>query len=63
MPNTRLHRVGNSFLGQCVRFYNKIPLDIQEFSITKFKNYMKQKLQNKGYYTINDYLNDNNPWE
>ena len=63
MPNTRLHRFVNCFMGQCVPFYNKLPLDIQEFSITRSKNYIKQKLYKKGYYTINEYLSDNNPWE
>ena len=31
---TRLHRIRNSFMGQCVRFYNRIPENVREFSIT-----------------------------
>ena len=33
---TRLLRIRN-FLGQCVRFYNRIPENVREFSISRFK--------------------------
>ena len=55
---TRLHRIRNSFMGQCVRFYKKIPENIREFSISRFKKNVKHL-----YYQINDFVNDNTPWE
>lgn len=35
VPTTRLHKINYSFLGNCVRFYNKIPIDIQNLSLNK----------------------------
>ncbi|CAK1581342.1 unnamed protein product [Parnassius mnemosyne] len=63
IPVSRLHRVSNSFLGQCIRYYNKVPESVQVLSITKFKCFIKLKLYKKGYYSINEYMVDNNPWE
>ena len=60
---TQLHRVRNSFMGQCVRFYNRIPENVRECSISQFKRVVKRRLYVKGYYQINDYINDNTPWE
>ena len=62
-PVTRLHRIRNSFMGQCVRFYNRIPENVREFSISRFKKNVKRRLCVKGYYQINDFVNDNTPWE
>lgn len=59
---TRLHKVNNSYKGLCIRFYNKIPVDIQNLPLQKFKSIIKQKLYKKGYYRICDYLEDKNPW-
>ena len=58
-----LHRVRNSFMGQCVRFYNRIPENVRECSISQFKTVVKRRLCVKDYYQINDYINDNTPWE
>ncbi|CAK1580619.1 unnamed protein product [Parnassius mnemosyne] len=63
MPVTRLHGISNSFMGQCIRFYNKIPEHVQSLSINKFKSFIKEKLYKKGYYNIKEYMNENNPWE
>ncbi|CAK1577859.1 unnamed protein product [Parnassius mnemosyne] len=63
IPVSRLHRVSNSFLGQCIRYYNKVPESVQVLCITKFKCFIKLKLYKKGYYSINEYMVDNNPWE
>ena len=60
---TRLHRVSNSFMGQCIRFYNKLPKAVRDLPIRKFKNHIKSKLLKKGYYKISDYLNDKEAWE
>lgn len=60
--STRLHRISNSFMGQCIRFYNKLPNNIRELPINKFKTFIKTKLYAKGYYKISDYLSDCNAW-
>ena len=59
----------NSFMGQCVCFYNRIP--VREFSILRFKKLVNRRLCVKGFtkdrirmdYQINDFVNDNTPWE
>lgn len=61
-PTTRLHKTSNSFQGNCIRFFNKIPSEIQILSINKFKSYTKVKLLAKAYYNINEYLNDHSAW-
>ncbi|CAK1600201.1 unnamed protein product [Parnassius mnemosyne] len=63
VPVTRLHRVSNSFLGRCIRFYNKIPENIQSLACSKFKNFIKLSLYKKGYYNIKEFMDDNNPWK
>ncbi|CAK1578767.1 unnamed protein product [Parnassius mnemosyne] len=63
MPLTRLHRISNSFMGQCIHFYNRIPEHVQSLSINKFKSFIKEKLYKKGYYNIKEYMSENNPWE
>lgn len=62
LVHTRLSKIGKSFKGQCVRFYNGIPLDIQKLSVKKFKILVKQKLIKKAYYTIKEYVDDKNAW-
>lgn len=59
---SRLRKVKKSFMGQCIRFFNKVPIAIQEFPLYKFKKIIRQRLILKAYYTISDYLEDNNPW-
>ena len=53
----------NSFMGQCVRFYNKILENLRECSKSQFKRVVKRCLCVNGYYQINDYINDNTPWK
>lgn len=60
---SRLHRITHSFEGNCIRFYNKVPIDIQNLPLDKFKATIKQKLYKKGYYRICDYLEEDAPWE
>ena len=62
-PVTRLHRIRNSFMGQCVCFYNRIPENVREFSISRLKKIVKRRLCFKGHYQINDFVNDNTPWK
>jgi hypothetical protein len=63
VPFTRLHKIKKSFMGNCVRFYNKLPNIITELSVSKFKNYVKRKLISKAYYSTQDYMNDETPWD
>ena len=63
VPTTRLQKIGKSFMGKCVRFYNKLPSKVTELSINKFKNFVKRKLISKAYYSTQDYMNDKIPWE
>lgn len=60
---SRLHKITNSFKGNCIRFYNKVPTDIINLPLEKFKVVVKQKLCKKGYYKMSDYLEDRHPWE
>ena len=48
-PVTRLHRVRNSFMEQCIRFYNRIPENVRECSISQFKRVVKRRLCIEGY--------------
>ena len=57
----RLQKVYGSFLGQCIRFYNKIPQIILDI-FSKFKEPVKTVLMKKGYYTIDDYMKDKKVW-
>ena len=61
-PKFRLSKVRNSFMGNCIRFYNKIPDDILNMSDCQFKTKIKKKLCSKAYYKIDDYLEDNDIW-
>lgn len=63
VPPFRLSKVKNSFRGQCIRLYNKIPERVQNLSIKKFKKVVKERLCGKGYYKIADYMSDTTPWE
>ena len=37
--------------------------NVIEFSISRFKKIVKRRLCVKGYHQINDFVNDNTPWE
>ena len=63
MPATRLQKISGSFKCQCIRFYNKIPSDIQKLSINKFKAFIKHKLSKKGFYKVSDYMDDKKAWD
>ena len=60
---SRLHKTSNYFMGQCIRFYNKLPSNIRDLSINKFKTTIKAKLCSRAYYKVSDYINDKNAWE
>ena len=42
-----------------MKFFNKIPNDWKEFELLKFSKLLKTHLINRAYYTIQDFLNDN----
>lgn len=62
VPKFRLSKVSTSFMGYCVRFYNKIPEAILNLSEQKFKKRIKYSLCKKAYYHIDEYLNDTSAW-
>ena len=41
-PSFRLHKVNMSFLGLGIRIYNKIPQNILQLPLSKFKTYVKK---------------------
>lgn len=61
-PRYRLTKISESFMGNCIRFFNKIPDDIVALGPNKFKTFVKSKLIKKAYYKISDYINDKNAW-
>lgn len=61
-PKLRLQRVNKSFVGNCIRLYNKVPLDAWEMSYNIFKRYVKNVLLKKAYYKVEDCLEDDEPW-
>ncbi|CAH2095977.1 unnamed protein product [Euphydryas editha] len=61
-PGFRLRKVNASFLGYGIRMYNKIPQTILELSHNKFKDFIKKKLIDKAYYSVQDYLVDKDVW-
>ncbi|KAJ8723159.1 hypothetical protein PYW08_003071 [Mythimna loreyi] len=63
VPTTRLKKIGGSFRCQCVHFYNKLPSNIQELSLNKFKLFVKRKLCQKAFYTVKEYLEDKTAWD
>lgn len=62
LPKMRLSKTSKSFLANSIRFYNKIPKDILELDDKKFKILIKDTLCKKGYYKIQEYLDDKDVW-
>lgn len=60
---SRLRKISTSFVGNCIRFYNKIPAEIVNLPFSKFKSHVKSNLLSKAYYTVNDFLNDKNAFK
>lgn len=58
----RLVKSKNSFLGNCVRFYNKIPKCITDLTDSRFKSMVKRTLMSKAYYKVNEYIIDRDAW-
>lgn len=58
VPRFRLTKSNKSFLGNCVRFYNKLPKCVTDLTDIKFKNTVKSTLIKKAYYKIQDFVDD-----
>lgn len=56
LSNTALLR--KSIFGIAPKIYNRIPKEIRDSAITRFKRELMNLLIGKGYYNINDFLND-----
>lgn len=63
VPMYRLHKISNSFAGNCIRMYNTLPSNVPGLSINKFKNFIKHKLCQKAYYSIKDFFDDKAAWQ
>ena len=63
VPRFRLCKTNKSFLGNCVRFYNKIPKDITGLTESKFKLHVKSILLKKAYYKVTQYIEDRDAWK
>lgn len=61
-PSFRLAKVRSSFMGYCVKCYNKIPCDILKLNERKFKTFVKNTLCKQAYYKLDDYIQDKNAW-
>ena len=61
--NYRLHKVHGSFVGLCIRIYNRIPVHLLELTDSSFKIKIKDILIKKAYYNINDYFTDTRRWQ
>ncbi|KAJ8736617.1 hypothetical protein PYW08_007273 [Mythimna loreyi] len=61
-PGFRLAKVASSFMGYCLKCYNKIPSHILELNETKFKSCIKRTLCRQAYYKLEDYIQDKNAW-
>lgn len=62
VPYFRLTKVKDSFMGNSIRFINKVPRHILDLPMPKFKLIIKNVLLKKAYYKINEYLSDTINW-
>ena len=62
MPKFRLHKTAKSFMGNGIRFYNKIPINITELTEKKIKTHARKVLIEKAYYEIDNYVKDRDVW-
>ncbi|KAF9824306.1 hypothetical protein SFRURICE_019986 [Spodoptera frugiperda] len=59
----RLSKVQKSFMGFCVKCYNKLPTTILNLNGKKFKSCIKRELCKQAYYKLSDYIEDKNVWQ
>lgn len=58
----RLQKVKKSFVGNCIKFYNKVPLEAWDLPYNAFKSYIKGVLLKKAYYKVDEYLEEEMSW-
>lgn len=63
IPQFRLSKVQKSFMGFCVKCYNKLPTTILNLNEKKFKSCIKRELCKQAYYKLSDYIEDKNVWQ
>ncbi|KAF9812352.1 hypothetical protein SFRURICE_005463, partial [Spodoptera frugiperda] len=61
-PFFRLSKISKSFMGFCVKCYNRVPMEIQNLNESKFKLCIKKTLCRQAYYKVNEYIEDKNAW-
>ncbi|KAF9798264.1 hypothetical protein SFRURICE_012935 [Spodoptera frugiperda] len=54
-PFFRLTKISKSFIGFCVKCYNKIPEEIKHLNERQFKLCYKKTMCRLAYYKLNDY--------
>jgi hypothetical protein len=62
----RTHKTGNKFLGKYIQIYNKVPVNVTKLPLHKLKQTVKDDddvLMKRGYYKVEEYLNDKNIWK
>lgn len=62
VPGFRLTKTSKSFMGNCVRFFNKIPSSIKDLPDARFKTVIKRILISKAYYSLKHYVDDKDAW-
>lgn len=62
VPKFRLTKLNKCFLGNTVRFFNKLPQHIADLPFGKFKAHVKRVLVEKAYYRLDTYINDKEVW-
>lgn len=58
MPSTKTALMAKSILCMAPKIFNKLPLQIRELPLNKFKYWLKMHLTQKCYYDIKEFLND-----
>jgi hypothetical protein len=62
IPRFRLQKCRGSFLGKGIDLFNKLPQNLIDLPLHKFKKHVKKILLSKGYYKVEDYLRDRDAW-
>lgn len=56
IPSTKLSLIAKNSYIMCIKIYNKLPDDIKDLPYLKFKKSLKRWLQEKCFYSIQEYL-------
>lgn len=63
LPMTRLSKISKSFVVNCVRFYNILPVNLTNLNERGFKYRVKYLLLQKAYYSVNHFIEDKKAWQ